>query len=96
VHLLSSSCRRATRASVGYVGKFRAASARRPASALIAVVLLGQACSVEQLVSGRVSLTGDWTTVEPPAPLRVAGKYQQKLCLQIDTARDIDVQVSAW
>ncbi len=53
--------------------------------------LLAQACTVEQPVSGPVALTEEWTTIEPTEPLRVAGKYQQKICLQIDSARDIDL-----
>jgi hypothetical protein len=44
---------------------------------------LGQACSIEQPVSGAVLLTSDWKTIDPPESLRVAGKYEQKVCLQI-------------
>jgi hypothetical protein len=78
---------------MGYVGKHRVASARRTASALTAVAVLGQACSIEQAVSGPVSLTGDWTTVDPPESLRVAGKEEQKVCLEIiGTVTDIDLE----
>jgi len=52
--------------------------------------LLAQACSVEQPVSGPVALTGEWTTIEPPAPLRIAGNEQQKVCLHIVTIHDTD------
>lgn len=54
-------------------------------------MLLCQACNVEQPVSGPVALTGAWTTVEAPQPLRVGGKSEQKFCLQIAAARDMDL-----
>jgi hypothetical protein len=54
-------------------------------------LLLCAACNVEQRVSGPVSVTSEWATVEPPEPLRVAGKNEQKFCLQIATARDMDL-----
>jgi len=74
---------------MGFVGKFRAASVRQlTASAYILGML---ACSIEQPVSGPVALTGEWTTVEPPKPLRVGGKSEQALCLQIPTLHDVDL-----
>jgi hypothetical protein len=60
-------------------------------AAAVCLALLGQACSIEQPVSGPISLTAEWTTIEPPDPLRVAGKNEQKICLQIATAHDIDL-----
>jgi hypothetical protein len=54
--------------------------------------LLAQACSIEQPVSGPVSLTGEWTTVEPPEPLRVGQKEQQKLCLKVGKMRDLNFE----
>lgn len=80
---------------MGVVGQFRvrAAYRRASASAFILVGLLGSACSIEQLVSGPLALTGEWTTVTPPEPLRVAGKLEQKVCLKIEgTVTDIDLK----
>jgi len=80
---------------MGVVGQFRvgAASQRPGASAFILVGLLGSACSIEQPVSGPLALTGEWTTVTPPEPLRVAGKLEQKVCLKIEgTVTDIDLK----
>jgi hypothetical protein len=55
--------------------------------------LLGSACSIEQPVSGPVALTGEWRTIDPPEPLRVAGKGEQVVCVQIiGTVTDIDLQ----
>ena len=51
---------------------------------------LAQACAIEQPVSGPVSLTSEWTTVTPPEPLRVA-RNEQKVCLHVDSVRDIDL-----
>jgi hypothetical protein len=51
------------------------------------------ACSIEQPVSGPVTLTGEWTTVDPPKPLRVGGKEQQVFCLQVvGTLSDVDFE----
>jgi len=52
---------------------------------------LAQACSIEQPVSGPVALTSEWKTIEPPEPLRVK-RNEQRLCLQVDTLRDVDLQ----
>jgi hypothetical protein len=54
--------------------------------------VLAQACSIEQPVSGPVSLTAEWKTIEPPEPLRVAGKLEQRLCLDVGTMRDVDFE----
>jgi hypothetical protein len=59
--------------------------------AAVVVLALLQACAIEQPVSGAVSLTGEWTTVTPPEPLRVA-RNEQKVCLHVDAVRDIDLQ----
>jgi hypothetical protein len=81
---------------MGFVGNFAASwqtSARQlTACALILEALLGQACTIEQPVSGPVSLTGDWTTITPPEPLRVAGKLEQQLCLDVGLMRDVDFE----
>jgi len=61
-------------------------------AAAVCLGLIGQACSVEQPVSGPVALTGDWTIVEPPAPLRVGQKEQQKFCLQVGKMRDLNFE----
>jgi hypothetical protein len=56
-------------------------------------ILGGLACSIEQPVSGPVALTREWTSVDPPEPLRVAGKEEQVVCLEIvGTVTDIDLQ----
>jgi hypothetical protein len=40
-----------------------------------------------------MALTGEWRTIEPPEPLRVAGKGEQVVCVQvIGTVTDIDLQ----
>jgi hypothetical protein len=51
-------------------------------------------CSpIEQPVSGPITLTGEWKTIDPPEPLRVAGKLEQKVCLQvIGTTTDVDFE----
>ena len=55
--------------------------------------LLGLACSIEQPVSGPVTLTGEWKAIDPPQPLRVAGKGEQVVCMQIiGTVTDIDLR----
>lgn len=51
--------------------------------------LLCMACNIEQPVSGPVALTGEWTTVEPPEPLRIKDKEQQKVCLQVGQIADV-------
>jgi hypothetical protein len=56
------------------------------------LVILGLGCSsIEQPVSGPVELTAEWTTVEPPEPLRVQGRLEQTLCLQVGMTRDMDL-----
>ena len=58
--------------------------------------LLGQACNVEQPVSGPVALSAEGTTFEPPEPLRVAGKMEQKICMQIvGAATDVSFEKGA-
>jgi hypothetical protein len=53
--------------------------------------LFALACeSIEQPVSGAVTLTGEWKTVTPPEPLRVAGKLEQKICLDVGLTKDVD------
>jgi hypothetical protein len=37
-------------------------------------------------------LTAEWKTIEPPEPLRVAGKLEQRLCLDVGTMRDVDFE----
>jgi hypothetical protein len=75
-----------------------AASRRTGARQLTASVfilggLLGSACSIEQPVSGPVSLTGEWKTVDPPKPLRVGNKAQQEVCLQVvGTMSNVDFE----
>lgn len=60
---------------------------------LILGVGFGWACSIEQPVSGPITLTDEWQTVEPPEPLRVAGKGEQLVCVQISgNVTDIDLQ----
>lgn len=54
------------------------------------LVILGLACSIEQPVSGPVSLTAEWTTVMPPEPLRVGSKELQEVCVQF-TGKVTDV-----
>jgi hypothetical protein len=73
------------------VGASRRTGARQlTAFVFILGGLFGSACSIEQPVSP-VSLTGEWTTVTPPEPLRVE-KNEQKLCLQLDAISDVDFQ----
>jgi hypothetical protein len=55
-------------------------------------IVLTQACSIEQRVSGPILLTGEWQTIEPPQPLRVGRKEQQKLCLQVGKMRDLNFE----
>ena len=60
------------------------------------VAALGVACSIEQPVSGPVALTAEGTSFEPPEPLRVAGKMEQKVCLQIvGAAADVSFEKGA-
>lgn len=48
---------------------------------------------IEQAVSGPVTLTTEWKTIDPPEPLRVAGREEQTLCLEIvGTVTDTDLQ----
>jgi hypothetical protein len=55
------------------------------------VLLLGLACSVEQPISGPVTLTGEWKAIDPPEPLRVGSKELQEVCLQVvGTTTDVD------
>lgn len=86
------------RDAMGFVGQFSlgAASGRTGARQLTVFVfvlggLLGSACSIEQRVSGPVALTGEWKTIDPPEPLRVGGKLEQSLCLQVGMTRDMDL-----
>jgi hypothetical protein len=71
-------------------------ASRRARQLTVSVVILGallvQACSVEQPVSGPVALTGDWKTIEPPEPLRIGQKEQQKFCLQVGKLRDLSLE----
>jgi hypothetical protein len=80
---------------MGLVGKFgvpRQTGARQlTASVFTLGALLAQACSIEQPVSGPVMVTSEWTTVEPPEPLRIA-RNEQKFCLQVGTIRNVDLQ----
>jgi hypothetical protein len=56
-------------------------------------VLLAQACSIEQPVSGPMALTAEWKTVDPPEPLRVGSKELQEVCLQVvGTTTDVDFE----
>jgi hypothetical protein len=59
---------------------------------VILAISFASACTVEQPVSGPIALTDEWATVEPPKPLRVAGKNAQALCLQVPTLRNVDLQ----
>jgi hypothetical protein len=79
---------------MGVVGQF-AASRRKGVPQLTASIcmvgaLLAQACSVEQPVSGPVALTGEWKTIEPPEPLRIRGRLEQRLCFDVGRMRDVD------
>lgn len=57
------------------------------------VALTALACSIEQPVSGPVSLTTEWKAVDPPEPLRVGPKEQQEVCLQVvGTTTDVDFE----
>jgi hypothetical protein len=83
---------------MGFVGQISVGIASRQigarqltASVFILGGLLGSACSIEQPVSGPVTLTSEWTTVTPPEPLRVK-RNEQKLCLQLDAISDVDFQ----
>jgi hypothetical protein len=58
--------------------------------------LLGQACSIEQPVSGSVTLTMELKTIAPPEPLRVEGKHRQVVCLHVDAIADADFKVASW
>jgi hypothetical protein len=81
--------------SMGFVGRFAASptSARLTASAFILTLGALPGCSIEQPVSGPVSLTGEWKTIEPSEPLRVGGKEQQVFCLQVvGTMSDVDFE----
>jgi hypothetical protein len=69
------------------------ASGRRGALRASVFVLAALACSIEQPVSGPVALTGEWTTVTPPEPLRIGRNEQQKFCLQVvGTMSDVDFE----
>lgn len=54
----------------------------------------GFACKpIEQPISGPITLTPEWKTVTPPEPLRVAGREEQTVCLEIvGTVTDTDLQ----
>jgi hypothetical protein len=81
---------------MGFVGRFAASWKTGARKLTAAIVIFGLACSIEQLVSGPVTLTGEWTTVTPPEPLRVAGKGQQVVCLQVvGTLSDVDFKRGA-
>lgn len=55
--------------------------------------LLSQSCSIEQPVSGPVTLTSEWRTVGPPEPLRVGGKELQEVCMQVaGKVTDVDFE----
>jgi hypothetical protein len=82
------------RASMGLV-LFGSRSGRlgtcRCAPALVVLsALLGQACTIEQPVSGPVLLTTEWLTIEPPKPLRVEKREEQQLCLEVGQMRDLE------
>lgn len=74
------------------VGSVRAGRAGVTQITAVAFVALLGACSVEQPVSGPVTLTAEWKTIEPPEPLRVAGRLEQRLCLDVGTMRDVDFE----
>jgi hypothetical protein len=38
---------------------------------------------IEQPISGPVTLTGEWKTIEPSESLHIAGREEQKVCLEI-------------
>jgi hypothetical protein len=59
---------------------------------VIVGTLLAQACSIDQPVSGPVALTSEWTTVTPPAPLKVGNREQQKFCLQVGQMHDLNFE----
>ena len=59
---------------------------------VLPVALLGQACAVERPVSGAIALTNEWKTIEPPEPLRVGPKEQQKFRLQVGRLRDLSFE----
>jgi len=65
---------------------------RFTASVLILAVSTASGCSIEQPVSGPVTLTGEWKTVTPPEPLRVGHKHQQKFCLTVGLMRDVEFE----
>lgn len=50
------------------------------------------ACNVDQAISGPVSITGEWTLIEPPEPLRTKGRLAQRICLKIDAVQDVDYE----
>jgi hypothetical protein len=76
---------------MGFLGELRAAFARQLTASAYILGLL--ACSIEQPVSGPVSLTGEWKTIEPPEPLRVGRKELQEVCLQVvGTTIDADFE----
>jgi hypothetical protein len=80
---------------MGVVGQFAASrqTAARQLTAFICMLgALAQACSIEQPVSGPVALTGEWKTIEPPEPLRIGGRLEQRLCLDVGAMRDVDFE----
>lgn len=83
---------------MAYLRKLELCATSRRIGALRATLFIlgavsGSACSVEQPVSGPVTLTGEWKTVDPPEPLRAAGKGEQLVCVQIvGKVIDIDLQ----
>lgn len=80
---LSSPDRGANQSGMPFVWRF-----------VILAALVAQACSIEQPISGPVSLTGEWKTITPPEPLRVAGKHRQVVCLHVDSISDADFEKS--
>jgi hypothetical protein len=48
---------------------------------------------IEQPIAGPATLTPEWKTFDPPEPLRVAGREEQTVCLEIvGTVTDTDLQ----
>jgi hypothetical protein len=82
---------------MGFVSRFAASlqtDARQLTASLVLLgALLTQACSIEQPVSGPVSLTAEWQTVDPREPLRVGSKELQEVCLQVvGPTTDVDFE----
>lgn len=78
--------------SVGWVGVSLGRTGIRQLSASV-LVLLAQACSIEQPISGPLALTAEWKDIDPPEPLRVGSKELQEVCLQVvGTTTDVDFE----